>query len=79
MNAERSPRLLLPSAEHPGIDQVAQAMFIRNAGEYADPAMLDLAWLDAEVRSFWNDQAQGVRCDLEQLARHGCVDVYRTI
>lgn len=76
MTAER---VLLPLADDPGLDQVAHAMFVRNAGEYADPAMLELAWIDEDVRWFWRDQALRVRADLEDLARCGSVDVFRAV
>lgn len=63
----------LPGPEHPGMDDVAHALYTRNAGEYADPALTELAWLDECVRDFWRSQAEAIRADLEHLARHGCV------
>lgn len=63
----------LPCADDPGMEQVARALFERNAGDYAEPAMLELAWLDEGVRGYWRDQAEAVRADLEDLARHGRV------
>lgn len=66
-------RVYLPGPEHPGMDDVAHALFTRNAGEYADPSMTELAWLDEDIRAFWLEQAEAVRADLEHLARCGCV------
>lgn len=66
-------RPVLPAPDHPGMDGVARAMFARNAGEYAEPALVELAWADPEIRSFWVVQAERVRSDLEQLARCGRV------
>lgn len=61
----------LPGAEHPGMPDIAHAMFARNAGYYADPALTELAWVDPKIREFWEEQALAVRDDLEHLARHG--------
>lgn len=72
-------RPLLPCADDPGMEQVARALFARNAGEYAEPAMVELAWVDEGVRAFWQEQAEAVRADLEDLARHGHVNVGRDL
>jgi hypothetical protein len=42
-------------------------MFIRNVGDYAEPALAELAWIDPDIRSFWERQAQDVMADLADL------------
>ena len=50
------------------VDEVAHRMFIRNVADYAEPALAELAWIDAEIRSFWVQQAEAVVADLTDLA-----------
>jgi hypothetical protein len=49
------------------LEQVAHRMFIRNVGDYAEPALAELAWIDPDIRSFWEQQAQDVMADLTDL------------
>lgn len=45
---------------------LARFMFDRQADSYeADPAMRELAWADASIRQFWDDEAQAIRGFLE--------------
>ena len=50
------------------IDEVARRMFVRNVADYADPALSELAWVDAEIRNFWIRQARAVLTDYAELA-----------
>jgi hypothetical protein len=43
-------------------------MFIRNVADYAEPALAELAWIDADIRSFWVQQAHAVMADFTDLA-----------
>lgn len=61
----------LVEADHPGLEDVAYAMFTRNAGCYADPTFVRMAWVDPEIRKFWIQQAREVRDDLECISRRG--------
>lgn len=61
----------VPHADHPGMEQVARNLFARNAGDYADPVTIELAWVDIDIRCFWQDQAEAVRADLECLSQRG--------
>lgn len=69
----------IPCADDPGMEEVAHALFARNAGDYAEPAMIELAWVYEGVRRYWRDQAEAVRADLEDLARHGHVRTGRDL
>jgi hypothetical protein len=46
------------------IEEIAYRMFIRNVADYAEPALAELAWIDADIRGFWIEQAEAVRADL---------------
>jgi MFS family permease len=46
------------------IEHAAHRMFVHNADDYADPAMVECAWADPAVRAFWLAQARGVVIDL---------------
>jgi hypothetical protein len=50
------------------LEQVAYRMFIRNVADYAEPALAELAWIDPDIRSFWEQQAQDVMADYADLA-----------
>jgi hypothetical protein len=51
------------------IEQVARHMFERQAVTYeADPAMVQLAWLDDDIRAFWVAEATSVIVCIETLA-----------
>lgn len=50
------------------IEEVAYRMFARNVGDYADPAMIELAWVDPNIRGFWVEQADAVAEDLARSA-----------
>lgn len=67
----------LVEADHPGMLDVAYALFKRNAGDYADPLFVQLAWVDPEIRGFWVQQAIAVRADLEHLGRVGAHQGHR--
>jgi hypothetical protein len=49
------------------IEEVAYRMFIRNVADYADPVLAELAWIDADIRRFWIEQADAVMADLTDL------------
>jgi hypothetical protein len=49
------------------IEDVAYRMFIRNVADYAEPALAELAWIDADIRGFWIQQADAVMTDLTDL------------
>lgn len=66
-----APCAHLVEADHPGLTEVAYAMFTRNADHDADPLFMQLAWVDPEIRDFWVQQALAVRNDLERLGRLG--------
>jgi hypothetical protein len=53
------------------LEEVAYRMFIRNVGDYAEPALAELAWIDPDIRSFWVEQAQEVMADFADLDAHG--------
>jgi hypothetical protein len=42
------------------VEGVAKAMFERQAASYADPALIELAWLDPGIWQFWIDEATAV-------------------
>ena len=50
------------------LELVAHRLFVRNAEEYGDAAMIELAWADPQVRQFWTRQTAEVAVD---LARYG--------
>jgi MFS family permease len=45
-------------------EHAAYRMFARNTADYADPAMVELAWTDPAIRAFWLAQARAVASDL---------------
>lgn len=47
------------------IERTAPALFRRNSRDYAEPMLVEEAWLsDADVRSFWLEQAAIVAAEL---------------
>ena len=51
------------------MSDLARFLFDRQADSYeADPAMRELAWTDADIRRFWDDEAQAI---LEHLDPEG--------
>lgn len=50
-------------------EQIAFRMFARNAAQYGDAAMIELAWADPEIRSFWLAEAEAVVADIHTPAR----------
>lgn len=48
-------------------EHIAYRMFARNAAQYGDPAMIELAWVEPSIRGFWIAEAEAVRADI--LAR----------
>ncbi len=47
-------------------ERVAYAMFTRNVADYAEPAMIELAWADPDIRAFWVAEAEAVAADLRR-------------
>jgi len=45
-------------------EHIAYRMFARNAGQYVDPAMIEPAWVDPNVRGFWIAEAEAVQADI---------------
>ncbi len=44
-------------------EEVAYRMFVRDVASYAHPAMIELAWVDPEVRAFWIREAEAILAD----------------
>lgn len=43
------------------MSDLARFLFDRQADSYeADPAMRELAWADANIREFWDDEAHAI-------------------
>lgn len=53
--------------DHPQTYGLAWSMFQRRCNlDGADPAMVELAWLDEDVRAFWLAEADAVLGHLEE-------------
>lgn len=52
-----------------GVEHLARHMFQRQADSYdSDPALIELAWVDPDIRAFWIAEASAVVAYLEELA-----------
>jgi hypothetical protein len=52
------------------VEKVARRMFERQAATYgADDTLVQLAWLDEEIREFWRDEAASLVAYIEELPR----------
>ena len=51
------------------VEGVARHMFQRQADSYdSEPALVELAWLDPEIRRFWIDEAASVLVYVRSLS-----------
>ena len=63
---DKSPRQRLNGAS---VEHLARHMFQRQADSYdSDPALVELAWVDPDIRAFWIAEATAVLDYLEELA-----------
>lgn len=46
------------------LERAAHALYRRNVCDYTEPALVEEAWLDDDVRSFWLEQAGIVAAQL---------------
>ena len=51
------------------VERLARHMFQRQADSYdSDPALVELAWVDTDIRAFWIAEATSVLSYLGELA-----------
>ena len=55
--------------DHDYVEAVARHLFERQTRSYdADPAMIELAWIDDDIRAFWLAEAASVLSFIDALA-----------
>ncbi|MFC7362172.1 hypothetical protein [Nocardioides astragali] len=58
-----------PAINVTNVEHLARHMFQRQADSYdSDPALVELAWVDPDIRAFWMAEAISVLAYLEELA-----------